>query len=113
MHDNTVLPKTSPLVAKIKHLEQELHLANDSIDEKVNMLEEAGMGIVGLTEKLEDARTRTVTFEAEVRRLVRREERQLRRLERVRCLKCGGRVDLNKVITISGEEPRYHLLGHL
>lgn len=100
------MPKTSPLVAKIEHLQQELHLANNSIDEKVNMLEEAGMGIVGLTEKLEDARARTVTLEVEVRHLTRREERRLRRLNHAKCLQCGGRVDLRKVIGVSGEEPR-------
>ena len=70
------------------------------------MLEEAGMGIVGLTEKLEDARTRTVTMELEVTRLVHREERRLRRLSRAKCLKCGGRVDLTKLLAVNGEEQR-------
>ncbi|KAF8527286.1 hypothetical protein JB92DRAFT_2698552 [Gautieria morchelliformis] len=104
LHDTYVLPKASPLVAQIEQLQQELHLANDSIDEKVNMLEEAGMGIVGLTEKFEDARTQIIVLEAEVTRLVRREERQVRRLGRARCLKCGGHVDLGKLTSISSEE---------
>jgi hypothetical protein len=81
-------------------------MANDSIDEKVNMLEEAGMGIVGLTEKFEDARTQITVLEGEVTRLVRREERRVRRLGHARCLKCGGHVDLGKLARIS-EEQRY------
>jgi hypothetical protein len=104
------LPRASPLVAQIEHLQQELHIANDSIDEKVNMLEEAGMGIVGLTEKLEDSRTRTVVLEVEVARLVRREERRIRRLDRAKCLRCGGRVDLSKLLGIHAEEQRYRLI---
>ncbi|KAF8586444.1 hypothetical protein K439DRAFT_1631700 [Ramaria rubella] len=98
LHDKTGGSSASPLVAQIEYLQQELHLANDSIDEKVNRLEEAGMGIVGLTEKLEDAQARIPALEEEVRRLERKGERRVRRLARARCLKCRGRVNLSKLI---------------
>ncbi|KIJ55564.1 hypothetical protein M422DRAFT_151101 [Sphaerobolus stellatus SS14] len=98
LNEGTFQLDTSPLVSRIEKLKYELNLANDSIDDKVNQLEEAGIGIVGLTERLEDARARTVTLEEEVSRLVRRDERRIRRLERIRCLECGVKIDVSRVV---------------
>lgn len=98
------------MLAQIQVLQEELHNANNSIDEKVNKLEDAGMGIVGLTEKLEDARARTTALEDEVGRLVRREERRTRRLERVKCLECGVRIDIITLIGSDSGEKR--CVGH-
>lgn len=72
----------------------ELDRANYSIDDKLDRLDDAGHGVIGLTQKLEDARARIATLEEEIARLCRREERRLKRLERARCLKCRSKVDL-------------------
>lgn len=68
------------------------------------------MGIVGLTEKLEDAKTRTATLEDEIGRLVRRDERRVRKLERVKCFECGVKVDVSRIIGNNDSERRYVLI---
>ncbi|KAL4062577.1 hypothetical protein J3A83DRAFT_4109663 [Scleroderma citrinum] len=85
-------PTTSPLLAEIARLQSELDRANESIDQKLDQLEDAGFGVVGLTKSLEDARQKLVISEKEIARLQRREERHLRRLERIRCQKCLVRI---------------------
>ncbi|KAI0954730.1 hypothetical protein AcW1_006527 [Taiwanofungus camphoratus] len=93
VHDPTV----SPLIAEISRLQQELDRANESIDDKLDKLEDAGLGVVGLTRQLDDARARIVTLEDEIARLSRREERRYHRLQRARCLKCHSKVDLRNL----------------
>lgn len=83
----------SPLVAEISRLQRELDRANESIDDKLDKLEDAGLGVVGLTRKLEDARAKIVSLEDEIARLSRREDRRTRRLERARCKKCLTKID--------------------
>jgi hypothetical protein len=86
-------PTMSPLVHEISRLQRELDRANGSIDDKLDRLEEAGLGVVGLTRKLEDARCRIVGLEEEIARLSRREDRRVRRLARARCQKCHIKLD--------------------
>lgn len=95
----------SPLISEISRLQRELDRANESIDDKLDRLEDAGLGVVGLTEKLEDARSKIVVLEDEIAQLSRREERRISRLKRARCQKCLTKVDL-KAITrpIDGDE---------
>jgi chromosome segregation ATPase len=100
MADHTV----SPLVAEIGRLQRELDQANESIDDKIDQLEDAGLGIVGMTKKLEDARTKIRALEDEIARLSRKEERRLNRLGRARCQKCLTKVDLRSLIHVSGDE---------
>lgn len=88
----------SPLVAEIHRLQGELDRANESIDDKLDKLEDAGMGVVGLTKKLEDARSKVVSLEDEIARLTRREDRRMRRLARARCQKCSIKLDLRYLI---------------
>lgn len=90
MHDATALP----LIAEIERLQLELERANESIDEKLDRLEDAGFGVVSLTKQLEDAREKNVTLEDEVGRLSRREERRTQRLAKLRCQKCHIKVDV-------------------
>jgi predicted nucleic acid-binding Zn-ribbon protein len=90
-------PPMEPLIAEINRLQSELDRANDSIDDKLDKLEDAGLGVVGLTKKLEDARARIVILEDEIARLSRREDRRIRRLERARCQKCLTKVDLRGI----------------
>ncbi|KAF8892193.1 hypothetical protein BD779DRAFT_1661469 [Infundibulicybe gibba] len=97
-------PSTSPLVAEISRLQRELDRANESIDDKLDKLEDAGLGVVGLTKKLEDARSKIRSLEDQISRLTRVEERRLRRLERARCQKCLAKVDLRGLIHIEGDE---------
>ncbi|TFY56456.1 hypothetical protein EVJ58_g7633 [Rhodofomes roseus] len=98
-------PSVSPLVAEIARLQQQLDRANQSIDDKLDQLEDAGLGVVGLTTRLEDARERIVTLEDEIARLTRKEGRLQRRLQRVRCTKCRTKVDLRGLLATSvGDE---------
>ncbi|KAF8159408.1 hypothetical protein B0H34DRAFT_703324 [Crassisporium funariophilum] len=94
LNNTTSDPTVSPLVAEIHRLQSELDRANESIDDKLDKLEDTGMGIVGLTKKLEDARTKIVSLEDEIARLRRREDRRVRRLARARCQKCCIKLDL-------------------
>jgi len=87
-------PSMTPLVSEIRRIQGELDRANDSIDDKLDKLEDAGLDVVGLTKKLEDARTKIVVLEDEIARLSRKEERRMRRLARSRCQKCNIKLDL-------------------
>ncbi|KAL0576236.1 hypothetical protein V5O48_005746 [Marasmius crinis-equi] len=91
----------SPLVAELSRLQRELDRANESIDDKLDRLEDAGLGVVGLTEKLEHARSRIRALEDELARLKRGEERRLQRLERARCKKCLTKVDVRSLSQVS------------
>lgn len=90
-------PSTAPLLAEIARLQAQLDHANESIDEKLDQLQDTGFGVVGLTRKLQDARDKIVTLHEEIARLNRREERRQRRLARVRCQKCLTKVNLHNV----------------
>ncbi|KAJ7105464.1 hypothetical protein C8R43DRAFT_1165567 [Mycena crocata] len=94
----------SPLLAEITRLQRELDRANESIDDKLDKLEDAGLGVVGLTKRLEDARARIVALEEEIARLSRKEQRRVHRLERARCQKCLTKVDLRSVIRAEADE---------
>ncbi|KAK6967117.1 PACT-coil-coil domain-containing protein [Favolaschia claudopus] len=94
----------SPLLTEIARLQRELDHANNSIDDKLDKLEDAGVGVVGLTKRLEDARAKIVALEEEIARLSRKEQRRLHRLERARCQKCLTKVDLRSVIRADGDE---------
>lgn len=94
LNNTSADPTVSPLIAEISRLQRELDLANDSIDDKLDKLEDAGLGVVGLTRKLEDARSKISALEDEIGRLSRKEERRLHRLDRARCQKCHTKVDL-------------------
>ncbi|EPQ56284.1 hypothetical protein GLOTRDRAFT_115600 [Gloeophyllum trabeum ATCC 11539] len=87
----------APLLAEISRLQDELDRANESIDEKIEKLEDAGLGVVELTKRLDDARNRIINLEDEIGRLSRRDERRLRRLQRVRCTKCHHKLDLRSL----------------
>lgn len=80
---------TSPLFAEIHRLQDELDKANESIDEKIDRLEEAGVGVVGLTTDLEHARAKIVELEECVARLARSEQARARRLRNFKCGGCG------------------------
>ncbi|KAH9074702.1 hypothetical protein EDB83DRAFT_2352798 [Lactarius deliciosus] len=84
----------APYVAEIQRLERELGRANESIDEKLDRLEHAGLGNVQLEVRLNDERVRAVALEEDVARLDRREERRLRRLSKAKCPHCRQKVDL-------------------
>lgn len=94
LNNTTNDPTMSPLIAEIHRLQQELDVANESIDDKLDKLEDAGLGVVGLTKKLEDARYKISRLEDEIARLSRKDERYSRRLARARCKKCNVKLDL-------------------
>jgi chromosome segregation ATPase len=95
LNNSSTDPTVAPLVAEISRLQRELDRANDSIDDKLDKLEEAGVGVVGLTKRLEDARARIAALEQETSRLSRKEDRRIRRLARLRCRKCHIKIDLD------------------
>ena len=87
-------------------MQRELDLANENIDDKLDKLEDAGLGVVGLTKKLEDARSKIMALEDEIARLSRREDRRNHRLERARCQQCHTKVDLRSEITSQEADER-------
>ncbi|KAF7308394.1 PACT-coil-coil domain-containing protein [Mycena chlorophos] len=87
-----------PLIAEIQRLQQELDRANESIDDKLDKLEDNGVGVVGLTKRLADAKAKIAFLEDEIARLSRREDRRTRRLERARCHKCLVKVKLDNIL---------------
>jgi chromosome segregation ATPase len=87
----------TPLVSEIWRLQGELERANESIDDKLDKLENAGMDVVTLTQKLEDARTRIIALMDEIADLKRKEDRRARRLARARCQKCHIKLDLENL----------------
>jgi phage shock protein A len=91
-------PSVAPLVAEISRLQKELDRANESIDDKIDKLEDAGLGAVGLTRKLEDAKAQIAALEDEIARLKRTEERRTRRLKHIRCQKCKIKVDAHQIL---------------
>ncbi|KAJ3518259.1 hypothetical protein NMY22_g13770 [Coprinellus aureogranulatus] len=101
-------PTVSPLIAEIHRLQYELDVANESIDDKLDKLEDAGLGVVGLTEKLEDARTKISILEDEIARLSRKDGRLSQRLARARCKKCNIKLDLGH---LDMDESSYEMSG--
>lgn len=73
------------LMAEIGRLQKELDFANESIDDKLDKLEEAGLGVIGLSKALEDARLRITSLEEQLARL---EEREVHHLSSHRCKDC-------------------------
>lgn len=100
-------PSASPLLAEIARLEIELDRANESIDQKLDELQEAGLDVVELTKNLEDARSSIVSLENEVTRLQRREERRLRRLQKLRCQQCFVKIDPPRLLRAYEADERY------
>ncbi|KAF7430968.1 hypothetical protein PC9H_006683 [Pleurotus ostreatus] len=97
LNNSPTVPDVSPFVSEISRLQKELDLANQSIDDKLDKLEDVGFDVVGLTKKLEDARSRITSLEDEIARLLRREERRDHRLERLRCKKCLLKVNFETI----------------
>ncbi len=102
-------PAAAPLVAEIERLQQELDKANESIDDKLDRLEDAGSGVIKLTNQLEDARTKIISLEEDIGRIARREDRRTNRLERLRCSKCRMKVDLRGITHSHFGDERYEV----
>lgn len=99
--------EASPYARQIAVLERELAHANESVDDKIDKLEEVGHGVVMLNTKLGDALAHVGVLENEVARLERREERRTKRMKKVKCLRCGGGLDLSAVFRIGDGDQRY------
>ena len=88
---------TSPFFSEIARLRQELERANQSIDEKLEQIEGAGMDVIGLTRKVEDGRARVAALEDDIARLSRKDDRRTRRLQKMRCGKCRTKIDVRSI----------------
>ncbi|KAI0045417.1 hypothetical protein FA95DRAFT_1495451 [Auriscalpium vulgare] len=97
LHPTMADGSTSQYLTEIQRLQQELDRANDDIDEKLDRLEQAGFGVVELTQQLDDERARMAVLDDDLARLERREGRRLRRLEKVRCTNCRTKMDLRSL----------------
>jgi len=93
----TMNDPTSPFFSEIARLRQELERANQSIDEKLERIEEAGMDVISLTRQLGDGRTRIAALEDEIDRLSRKDDRRTRRLQKMRCRKCRTKIDARSI----------------
>lgn len=100
-------PTVAPLVAELARLQEELDRANESIDDKLDKLEDAGVGVIGLTKQVEDAKAKILALEDELARLSRKEDRRTRRLQRVRCRKCQAKMDMQSVLSKADLDERY------
>lgn len=100
-------PTVAPLVAELARLQEELDRANESIDDKLDKLEDAGVGVISLTKQLEDAKAKILALEDELSRSSRKEDRRTRRLQRVRCRKCHTKIDLHSLMTKADLDERY------
>jgi hypothetical protein len=93
----TMNDPTSPFFSEIARLRQELERANQSIDEKLEQIEGAGMDVIGLTRKVEDGRARIAALEDDIARLSRKDDRRTRRLQKMRCGKCRTKIDVRSI----------------
>ena len=87
----------SPFSSEIARLRQELERANQSIDEKLERIEDAGMDVIDLTRKVEDGRARIASLEDDITRLSRKDDRRTRRLRKMRCGKCRTKIDVRSI----------------
>lgn len=88
---------SSPFSSEIARLRQELERANQSIDEKLERIEDAGMDVIDLTRKVEDGRARIASLEDDITRLSRKDDRRTRRLQKMRCGKCRTKIDVRGI----------------
>lgn len=88
---------TSPFFSEVARLLQELERANQSIDEKLGQIEEAGIDVINLTRQVEDGRARIAALEDDVARLSRKDDRRTRRLHKIRCEKCRTKIDVRNI----------------
>lgn len=99
-------PSVAPYIEEIQRLEKELGRANESIDEKLDRLENAGFGNVDLEMRLNDERAKTAALEEDIARLDRREERRLHRLAKAKCPRCRQNVDLRSLNRLGDGDER-------
>lgn len=52
-------------------MQKQLDIANESIDDKLDKLEEAGLGVTGLTRALDEARSKIANLEVQLAQLSR------------------------------------------
>ncbi|OCH84115.1 hypothetical protein OBBRIDRAFT_891971 [Obba rivulosa] len=102
LHSTMNDPTMSPLVAEIARLQQQLDRANESIDDKLDKLGDAGLDVVTLTKRLEEARARIISLGEEIAKLTRLEDKRSQRLRKVRCSKCLTKIDVQAAI--NGDE---------
>ena len=91
-------------ITRTYRIQFELDKANEVIDDKLDRLEDAGVGVISLTQQLEDAKTKVTMLEVEITRITRRDERRMKRLQKLRCQKCRVKVDLTPITEINGDE---------
>ncbi|KAK4046091.1 hypothetical protein OIV83_006371 [Microbotryomycetes sp. JL201] len=99
-----------PLLAQIEELElekerliEQLNSANNSVDDKLIKLEQAGSGTVSLVRQLSDAKAKIARLEAELDRLLGRSgvlQKAKTKLTNLSCPACAAIFDANKVVRL-------------
>ena len=91
--NSTAAPGDEHYIAEIQRLQHQLDVANRSIDMKVDQLEEAGLDVVRITNKLDEALERIIALQREINALrLRTDTRDSER--RIKCTKCGWTAQL-------------------
>ena len=101
----------TPYLHEIQRLQSELDRANENIDEKLDRLEDAGFGVVGLIQQLEDERAKNAGLKEDIARFGRREDRRLRQMKRIRCTRCHSKVDPTGLSRSGGDERYVSVCG--
>ena len=88
---------TAALFAEVQRLQGELDLANESIDDKIVKLEEAGMDVVTVTKELRAARAKIISLENQLA------QRDASKVTSAKCLTCGGKAEKKRLAIESSE----------
>lgn len=109
-HDSTL--GEAGVLEQIASLQRQLDLANESIDDKLEKLENAGLGPLTLAEQLARARARIAELENELANLVGKDgllDKSRIKLCRIRCPGCEMRFDANKQVGLgAGDVSELH-----
>lgn len=100
-------PDASAFNHEVERLQDEVNRLNEVVDEKLDRLQDADFGAVRLRQQLEEERARVVAVEDEIARLLRKEDRRTRRLEKLCCQKCHTKVGFHMFTQMAEEDERY------
>jgi len=105
--------QTSPFFSDIARFRQDLERANQSINEKLEQIEDAGTDVISLIRRVGDERARIASLEDDAR-LSRKDDHRTRGLQKMRCGKCRTNIDSRSIDAeryVSCVKKRFNTLG--